>query len=70
MAQDSQYQETFVHFLTEIPQERTDIILQDVNVWEDYGIGRSLLRGAEVRVGGSLRLDTYPNPAKYIKKNP
>ena len=21
-------------------------------------------------IGGSLRLDTYPNPAKYIKKNP
>ena len=23
-----------------------------------------------VEIGGSLRLDTYPNPAKYIKKNP
>ena len=32
LAQASQYQETFVHFLTEIQQERPDIISEDVNV--------------------------------------
>ena len=49
LAQASQYQETLVNFLTEIQQERPNIILEDVNVGEDYGIGRSLRRGAEVR---------------------
>ena len=38
LVQDSKYQETFVHFLTEIKQERPDIISEDLNVWEDYGI--------------------------------
>ena len=33
LAQASQYQEKFVHFLTEIQQERPDVILEDVNVW-------------------------------------
>ena len=47
--QDSQYQATFVHFLTEIQQERPDIILGDVNFGEDYVIGRSFGRGAGVR---------------------
>ena len=49
MDQDSQYQERFVDFLTEIQQECPYIILEDVNVGEDYGIGRSFRRGAEVR---------------------
>ena len=49
MTQDSQYQETFVYFLTEIKQERLDIILEDVNVGEDYCIGSSFRRGAEFR---------------------
>ena len=40
LAQASHYQETFVHFLTEIQQERPDIISEDVNVGEDYGMGR------------------------------
>ena len=48
LAQDSQYQDMFVHFLTEIQQERPDMISEDVNVGEDYGIGRLFRRGAEV----------------------
>ena len=40
LAQDSQYQETFVHFMTEIKQERLDIVLEDVNDGDYYGIGR------------------------------
>ena len=35
--------------MKEIQQERPDIILEDVNVGEKYGIGRSLRRDAEVR---------------------
>ena len=31
------------------PTEKPDIITEDVNVGEDYGKGRSLRRGAEVR---------------------
>ena len=38
LAQALYYQETFVHFLTQIQQEHPDIILEDVNVGEDYGI--------------------------------
>ena len=45
----SQYQDMFVCFLTEIQQERPDIISEDVNVGEDYVIGRSFRRGAYVR---------------------
>ena len=48
MDQASQYQDMFVHFLKEIQQERLDIILEGENVREDYGIGRSSRRDAEV----------------------
>ena len=44
--QASQYQETFVHFMTEIKQECPDIILKDVNAGEYYGIGRPFIKGA------------------------
>ena len=46
LAQASQYQDKLVHFLTKIQQECPDIIPKDVNVGEDYGIGRSFRRGA------------------------
>ena len=46
LAQASQYQETFVHFMTEIKQECPDIILKDVNAGEYYGIGRPFIKGA------------------------
>ena len=49
MDQASQYQETFVHFLTEIKQKRQDILFENFNVGEDYIIGRSFRRGAYVR---------------------
>ena len=39
-AQSSKYQEMFFHFLLEIHQERLDIITEDVNVGDDYGIVR------------------------------
>ena len=58
MVQASQYQETFVHFLTEIQQELPDIISKGVNIGEDYGIGRSFIRGAEI---GSLNT-SVPEP--------
>ena len=32
LAQDSYYQDNFAHFLTEIQQERPDIITEDANV--------------------------------------
>ena len=58
LAQASQYQEMFVHFPTETKQERLDIISENVNAGEDYGIGSSLIRGAYVRA-----LDTrVPEP--------
>ena len=49
LAQGLQYQETFFHFLTEIQQEHPDIISEDDNVGENYGIGGYLRRGAYVR---------------------
>ena len=53
MAQDSKYQDTFVHFLTGIQQECPYITMEDVNVGEDYGIGRQFRRGAEVRASNT-----------------
>ena len=35
--------------MTEIQQERPDIILEDANVGEEYGIKRSLIRGVDIR---------------------
>ena len=49
LAWPSHYQEKFVHILTEIQQECPDIISEDVNVGEYYGIGWSFRMGAEVR---------------------
>ena len=48
MAQSYHYQENFVHYLRYIKQEREDIISENVNVGEDYGIRRSLRRGTKV----------------------
>ena len=36
-------------FLTEIHQECLDIVSEDMNVEEEYEIGSSLTRGAEVK---------------------
>ena len=36
--------------MTEIQQKCLDIILQDTNLGEEYGIERSFKRGAEVRL--------------------
>ena len=44
--------------MMEIQQERPDIILEDVNVGEDYVIGMSFSRGAEV---GALNT-RFPEP--------
>ena len=62
MARDSEYQEAFAHFLTDIQQkiqqECPDITLDDVNIGGEYGIGRSFRRGADV-----ISLDTrVPDP--------
>ena len=35
--------------MTGIQQESLDIVMEDVNVGYDYGIGRSFRKGAEVR---------------------
>ena len=42
----SQYQEKFAHLFTVIQQELPDIILEDVNIGEEYGIGSSFRKGA------------------------
>ena len=42
----SQYQEKSVHLFTVIQQEHPDIILEDMNIGEEYGIGSSFRRGA------------------------
>ena len=49
LAQAYQYQENFVHYLKEIQQECPDIISENVNVGEDYGIIRLFRRVVEVR---------------------
>ena len=49
MDQAFQYQEKLVHFLMVIKQECPDIIMEDVNVGDEYGIGRSFKRGKEAR---------------------
>ena len=41
-----------------------DSLLRLHHFWRNFWSRFHLL------LGGSLRLDTYPNPAKYIKKNP
>ena len=47
--QYSHYQETFVHFFTEIQQKHPDIISDNVNVGEEYDIRGSFRMIAEVR---------------------
>ena len=47
--QASQYEDSSIHFLTGIQQERPYIISEDVNDGGDYGILREFRRGAEVR---------------------
>ena len=46
-----------------------DLALSDADVHAFASALQGMVAAGMV-VGGSLRLDTYPNPAKYIKKNP
>ena len=39
-------------------------------ITKEYSSSPTISTKAVIFLGGSLRLDTYPNPAKYIKKNP
>ena len=42
----SQYKDTFVYYLSEIQQELPDIIMENIDVVEGYGICRSFWRGS------------------------